>query len=68
MKKTWLPSVLTVKFWDKPAGTEFICPVQSELTVYVAVMTGKLTTPLKTVVPLPAADPFPSNSIRFSVA
>ena len=23
-KKTWLPSLLMVKFWDKPGGTEFI--------------------------------------------
>ena len=58
MKKTWLPSSLMTKFWDKPAGTEVSVPVQSELTVYVAVMSGiTVTTPLTTMVPLPVIPP-----------
>jgi hypothetical protein len=60
MKKTWLPSSLMTKFWDKPAGTEVSVPVQSELTVYVAVMSGMVvTTPLTTMVPLPVTPPHP---------
>ena len=67
MKKTWLPSSLTTKFWDKPAGTEVSVPVQSELTVYVAVMSGiTVTTPSTTMVPLPVIPPTPSETIRFT--
>ena len=66
MKKTWLPLSLITKFWDKPAGTEVSVPVQSGLMVYVAVMTGKLTTPLTTAVPLPVIPPIPSETSRFT--
>ena len=60
MKKTWLPSRLMTKFWDKPGGTEAIVPLQSELMVYVAVMTGiSVGTPLTTGVPLPVMPPVP---------
>ena len=48
------------------AGTEVTVPVQSELMVYVPLMTGKLTTPLATAVPLPVSDPFPSATTRFT--
>ena len=60
MKKTWLPSRLMTKFWDKPAGTEASVPLQSESMVYVAVMTGiSVGTPLTTRVPLPVIPPDP---------
>ena len=68
MKKTWLPSSLMTKFWDKPAGTEVSVPVQSALMVYVAVMATMLTTPLATAVPLPVIPPIPSETIRFTCA